>query len=390
MDKEIRIIKNHVARFRQIESAADCLFAGLKIGSYVGIALLVWLGVDNWLHLRMEWRIIGFLSVLAGCAPFTIHLIKDLKKTLYQDNLALRLEFHNQHQENWLVNSMDFAKRPSLNPSGIAAELIRLTAANIHQFRLTSRIEWRNVKPVLLPFLSIIGTLVIYVLIAPEYFTNGAARLFFPLGSIPPKTRVVLEGDFESRSVLFGQDHPLRFILKKGRPYLKGRVIFREEDSDVVREEILLPSPEKTYSYVFKSLRNNLHWKVNLGDYQSPWIPLNVILPPKIRSEEIRVRYPSYLSQKEMVDNTWTSVSHFPAGSVLSLQIELTSPIQCLEWVDTLSMQSHEFNKISDSTWQTELKLDRSLSFRLKYTDMDSRSGRFLKEYSFNAILDMP
>jgi hypothetical protein len=381
-------VRRHLMRFRAIEIFGDFLFAGLKLFSCWGLLSLIWCALDNGIHLENEWRFIAFALGLLPAVLFLGALRGNLRKTRFEENLALRLERYSGHHENWLVNALDFAS--SSRPVGsVGGAVIREVGSNLGKFPLYKRFGFKKNRNIYLSSFLVALVMLSYLAIWPRYYINGMSRLLVPWQRILPLTRFQPDGPFLDVQVLSGQDHVLDFSLKKGRTR-HARLLIRRPDTPGLQEEILTRDSRQRFRYRFEGLRRSLFFRIVVGDFRSLERRIEVVQPPRILKSKLAVAPPGYLGLPPRLVEDVPENNSIPRNSSVTLELTLEPAPDSLEAFHAFTGESIPFTRLSSGRFRMEHRLEKTRLLGLRYRLGTFAPANLPVKYHFNALKDLP
>ncbi len=383
---EKNIILNHIKKFTFMEILTDVIFILSKMFILTGSLLILWVILDNLIHLSDEWRIIFFIFILIFFIYFIFVLFKSTAKTYNDSLLPLRLEKYNNHLQNWLVNSVCFCKLENLKENSIENEIIKITSEKISLFSLYKRLNFKSViKNTYIP-LILFALVLIYTSLCPQYFINAFKRLLIPFSDLSPITRTSVNPLPKSAEVYFGDDYEIKFNAFNYDEET-ANISYSKEGIRKTFEEIVLMDQSKNFQYKFENIRSNITYSVNLGDFRSKKYLLKVIMPPKLLKQRVIIDFPQYLSKNTVIIDKNIDDFDIINGSELNFEFEFDKSISGLCFVDLNTNTEMTFNGNAEGLWKLNYKFEDSQRLQLKYY-LNAKSAFMEKIFKLNAVED--
>ncbi len=388
LQSNIRKIQTHLYKFRFVEMSAEVLSGVFHFLSLGGGICLIWVAFDNGWHLSNEWRWLGCLTLCGVIALLVRRVWIGCKKLRDFTLLALRLERHNGHEQNELVNAFHFSLLKNISPSSLEAQVIAQTSENISRFRVGRAFSWSALKnKILTPGIVGVGIL-IYALLWSAYFWNGVSRLVFPWASIAPETRVTIDQDFRDQTLAYGQPFTLDFGIRRGKMNTATLSFKKNGDEGLEEEKILSANEKGRFHFEFSSLRKDLQWQLRVGDFKTLPLKVCVLPPPRIEKRQLSAHYPKELDRADQIFTEFSESMDYPEETELKLELTLDQAVSELKISET--GEGIPWISGDKKNWETHFTLKQSLTFEFSYKTESGIVGVLLPVFHFQSVPDLP
>ncbi len=284
------------------------------------------------LHLPGAARLVlGLGLIIATAGGLAWLVLRSMTADISDERVAVHVERRFPELSNGLINSVQLvrsdgaAEAPS---SGFVEAVVDQAAAAIAGLDLGRSVDRSGLKRAALAAGLAVVLLAGMGLVAPDRFSNALMRLMHPGSFVPTQGSVRIEevtpGDF---SVLGGADISIkaRIAPRPGeRP--AGRIIYRRKGMG--EEEYRMRAVDaSSYLYPLRNIREEVSYRIEIGDTQTDWFRITVVERPEIVDLELRYRYPEYTKLPPKIEKGASGDIRAPVGTVVRFDVQVNRPV---------------------------------------------------------------
>ncbi len=227
--------------------------------------------------------------------------------------------------------SAAFSLAPAQSQSPLAEILTHRTleaaSASLKQLSLGKIFPWPLIRKTILILALPLSALAILRLSSPAAFTTVSSRLLHPAADIPPYSPLVFKVEPANPSAVYGGELQLTAVITGGAlDHPVEYLIRRPRSGEILRLPAFRESATR-FSRRLNSLTETVDIAVTCGKARSHWLPVEILLEPKILSGVVKLTPPAY---------TGLAASSFPLdtneiaaveGSAVLLEITSNRPL---------------------------------------------------------------
>ena len=385
---------------------------GLALSIGLGLAILLVgalldMAAPLWPSLRVAALVLIVVPTLwAMVVGVFIPLLRRLRPT----QVARRIEQHLPGIHNRLVTSIDLADQAERTRTSEAfyRRLLREALARISGFEPGTVIDRRSMlRAVIFAASTAIAFVVILVLLFGRMPT-AMARLFVPLGDIPPASDVQYDVLPGSTQVLRGEPFVITATITAGKPRHMSVELLRDEAGARRLWHDMRLTNEGVWEIELHGLADSFAYRVHGGGTWSRQYRVALLERPTIRHVETVLHYPAYMGN---VAPRRGAASHSaspldvtgPVGSSIEVvadvggdvsegEIQLLTP-QTVDDKPTGELEvarRFAMQRCDDGRWTGRFPLESNGHWRVELRNALGHANKTMTEARYVAIADLP
>lgn len=223
--------------------------------------------------------------------------------------------------------TLDAAKAATPLEEMLIRRTVESASVSLAQLPLGRIFPWRGVaRGLALLAVPVIGFM-IFRLASPAAFSTVASRLLHPGTDIPPYSPLVFKIEQEVLSAVYGGELQLEASVTGGRLDHPVECLVRNpRRGEVLRLPAFRESPTR-FSRRLDGLTEAVEIAIACGKARSRWMPVEILLEPKILSGLVRVVPPAYTGLAPTAFPLDTNEIAVIEGSAVSLEITSNRPL---------------------------------------------------------------
>ena len=262
-----------------------------------GALLLVFLAVDQWLHLGTTGRWSAFALLFASFAAAFWGAWRAWRPVITLASVARRIEETSGGCGNVLISAVQFEDSlPEDSP--LRAAIYEEMHDPFPSIRWERVFDWERLRNLGIGFGGVLGVLFIWAILAPALFVNSASRILMPGRSIRPITRTVVETVVPGNQVIaHGTSVQLRVILARSVP-ASAWVRYRDVGGAWERALMEHEAGQPVFTFDWSDVKQPLEYQIQAGDAVSETYKITVRPRTVIRERTAEIIAPEYLGAK--------------------------------------------------------------------------------------------
>jgi len=304
-------------------------FEGLLLTiALVGGVLFCAVALEATLHLAGWLRLILLLTVLGGtAASLALLVVRPALGEISDERVAVHIERAFPELQNGLINSVQLVKTES-SARGFVAMVVADAAERSEGLEIARAVDRSRLKR--LGAVALIAAALVAGLyaVSPRRFENAVMRLLHPGSFIPTQGAVKIDriepGDF---SVLAGAEVPVKAVIRPipgSRP--EGRIIYRRRGGNEEAHRMRAVDA-KTYIYPLRNIREEVRYRIEIGDSQTQWYVISVVERPEIMGLDLLYHYPEFAALPERTEENATGDIRAPVGTNVRFTVKVNKPV---------------------------------------------------------------
>ena len=251
-------------------------------------------------------------------------LVKIFKSQTHATELSSEIEKSSGRFNSALLSAADFALNESSGKNSLEAVMKKLTVCSaaplLTEEDSEKALQKISIKKVSKALTAILIPILVWTLISPGEIISAAKRMIIPFARISPWTPMtmkVLPGDItlpagESLEIKaefesFPQK-PVFLLTKTGENEPSRVEMYRDTLKDL------------THAFVLENVREPMKYKVICGKAESPEYLINAVPRPEIKTMQITLIQPAYISKEHQVLPEGETDATILAGSLLKAE----------------------------------------------------------------------
>ena len=232
-----------------------------------------------------------FLFIRLICIPI-LQLIR-IGKVITYDRAAEIVGNHFPEIQDKLLNTLQLIKSIEHldQRSDLLTASIDQKTKSLKVFQFTTVVDFRkNIRYLRYALLPLV-IFILIVILAPKIISDPTSRIVqfdkqfiqptpFTVSILNEKLEAIQQHDFELKVEVSGKEIPSEFYIKT------GDVSYR-----MIKEKGFV------FTYLFKSLKGNILFKIAAGEYSSPGYEIMVVPKPILLGFDIEIFYPKYIGK---------------------------------------------------------------------------------------------
>lgn len=409
-EQRIRLIRQQLNRARRKVRWIELTAAALRLAGCWLAGLLLLVLADHWLGalpVWVRWLALGGFVLLTGwvvvfqMGPLLLHAIHPLYA-------AKQLEEARPWLKNSLLNFLFLRRRAAEIPPAVLDALERAAAENLTKVPVDESLD-RTAMLRGLTFVAALFTVAaFYQLIAPKSPWQSAARILMPWRDTPPPSRVeIVELEPKDADVPYGEKVTVRVYARGVRPNDQAIVLISSADGAMADRTVDLVKDEQHLNFTTtlppgdEGLRQDLTYRVVIGDFTSPPYRLRVLQKPVISVYRVDYQFPAYMRRPPYSREGQGDIEA-PEGTEVTVWARANMPIReaYLEWdPDERGQPTQGYHRMevdgqtAKLSFMLQLAEDRRRawheSYQVRYLATDNRSSRDVESHRIHVVPDM-
>jgi len=324
-------VRKTLAGVREAWRRVATLEGLLLTATIVAAAVFCAVGLEATLHLAGWLRLIVLLALLGGSAgAFALLVVRPVLGDISDERVAVHIERTFPELQNGLINSVQLVKAEREHPSagGFVSMVVARAAERSEQLEFQKAVDRDRLKRFCAAALGASVLLAALYALSPRRFENAVTRLLHPGSFIPTQGSVKIEkvepGDF---SVLAGAEVPVKAVIRPvpgARP--DGKIIYRRKGGNDESHRMRAVDA-KTYIYPLRNIREEVRYRLEIGDSQTAWFTIGVVERPEITGLDLLYRYPEYTALPEHTEENATGDIRAPVGTSVRFTVKVNKPV---------------------------------------------------------------
>ena len=369
------------------------------VGAIVAYFLIDWI-----FDLPYAARLIS-VALAVGAVAYAVNrfLIREMRKEIDDDTVALRVESRNPDLRGRLISTLQLSRAGERGEYIGSEELYAaLEAETGHMSRPLDFFKIINKELIVRLAIAVAVVLVIKVALVvefPNYFAALGMRLVNPDARFPTRTRI-REPIKSPEYVARGDEITVEVTLEERSDIpSSGNVQFQPAGKNSISAE-LLPSGDRTYTGKLAKALDDVDIVVWLGDARVPGKRVKVIARPEVDVENSKIQFhlPAYTKLVDPAKSTDPPPDKFGPlavlmGSTADITLTSTKPLKMasIERSDGKSFVLEKKDADSKVWTLSRMPVDTSGTFHVSLTDTDNlKNGEPTVEYPIEAKPDYP
>jgi hypothetical protein len=351
-------------------------------GALALLLLVIFLGLDAWLHFGAGGRWTGFILTLSAVLGGAVLGWRAWLPAISEASMARRIEQSSGLSGNVLINAVQFDH----SLAGDAALRNAVLGELADPF---PGVQWDRVFDVkLLQRLGIAlgvvcAVIFLFALIKPNYFANSAARLFLPASDIAPLTRTHIEAIFPGNAtIVHGRDVVVTASLG-GEVPRTAWVFYRQAGSSWQKALMDRDAGQPVVSFHWKDMRAPLEYRIGAGDAMSAIYRLDVRPQTAIKTRTTTIDPPAYTGLLKTTAPDSNLVQGIVPGSQLRTELNFNNPLT--ELVATEDKGAEVKIAGSGTHWTLTTRLMATETVKLNFKDNEGAEDQASMQFAVKA-----
>ena len=344
--------------------------------------LLIFLGLDAWLHLGSAGRWIGFVLTVSAAVGGVALAWCAWRPKISEASMARRIEQSSGLKGNVLINAVQFDQ-------ALAGDALLRKAVFSEMTDPFPGVQWERVFDLKLLLrlglvLGVVCALVsAWALLKPNYFVNSAARLFLPSSNIAPLTRTKIETIFPGNAtIVHGREVVLAATLA-GEVPRTAWVYYREAGSSWQKALMDREAGHSSVSFRWKEMNVPLEYRIEAGDAVSPVYRLEVRPQTAIRTRTTVFEPPAYTGLPKITAADSNLVEGIVPGSQVQVMLDFNNPLSELTAAEDKGARVEVAG--SGAHWTLRTKAMASEIVKLNFRDSEGAMDRAVMQFAVTA-----
>lgn len=305
----------------------------LLLGSiYASLLLMVFLAVDQWIHLTTVGRWIAFGLLGGTLVGGLLQAWRAWRPAISLASIARRIEESSGGCGNVLISAVQFESTlPEHSP--IRSAIYEEMSDPFPSIRWEYVFDWHRLRKIGMGFGGVLALLFVWAIVAPSPFVNSTLRILMPGSLIRPITRTVIETVVPGNQVIsHSSSVQLRVVLARSVPS-SAWVRFRDVGGAWQRALMEHETGQPVFTLDWSDVKQPIEYQIQAGDAVSETYKISVRPRTVIRDRTAEIISPEYLGSKTEVLENVGILQDVLSGSTVRLTLRFNNLVTELKAV---------------------------------------------------------
>ena len=299
---------------------------------YASLLFIVFLAVDQWIHLTStgRWVAAGLLGITLAGGVWQAW--RAWRPVISLASVARRIEESSGGCGNVLISAVQFeGTLPEDSP--LRAAIYEEMIDPFPLIRWDRVFDWHRLRKLGIGFGGVLALLFMWATVAPSTFVNSTLRILMPASPIRPITRTVIETVVPGNQVIaHGASVQLRVVLARALPS-SAWVRFRDVGGAWERALMEHEAGQPVFTVDWNDVKQPLEYEIQAGDAVSEIYRISVRPRTVIRERNAEIISPEYLGSKTEIFENVGILQNVLSGSTVRLTLRFNNRVNELKAV---------------------------------------------------------
>ena len=350
---------------------------------------MVFLAVDQWVHLNPSGRWIAF-GVFGGTLVGGLwQAWRAWRPAISLASIARRIEESSGGCGNVLISAVQFDHAlPEHSP--IRSAIYEEMSDPFPSIRWERVFDWQRLRKLGIGFGGVLAMLFIWAIVTPSPFINSTLRILMPGSPIKPITRTVIETVVPGNQVIaHGNSVQVRVVLARSVP-TSAWVRFRDVGGAWERALMEHEAGQPVFTADWSDVKQPIEYQIQAGDAVSDIYKISVRPRTVIRDRTAEVISPEYLGSKSTIFENVGILQDVLSGSTVRLSLRFNNRVTELKAVtesndelavtaksgsDEDRIRAGQQSAQAGTQWIVDVPTDSAHTIRVAYRDEIDAQG---------------